>query len=275
MCGTCVLPAGHAGEHEPYFAGGQAIERDLDHVASYIHPSGDRSAIGRIRQAIRSLAALRAPSGEREGASDDELLREAINESADECTPDCDTYGHSPSCQTHSPAAWLIDQQAEIRRLRAEVAALRAEPRDSNATLPSNDFGVLEDLLAESDRLISKWITGQASTRFVSKRLVAMWSAAEPPRDEPEPVAALDAVAIGGSATGANAVLGALGHPVAWLLEVVNPKAHPPRYSIAYTTEAAAHSMAAHDPTHSRVAPLYRAERLTRDTDAGREVEHG
>lgn len=42
------------------------------------------------------------------------LLAKAVNESKSECTPECDSYGHSEACKTLNPCAWLIDQQKKI-----------------------------------------------------------------------------------------------------------------------------------------------------------------
>ena len=55
------------------------------------------------------------------------LLKKAVNDSADECGPDCDDYAHGESCPACDPAKWLVDQQVEIERLRQRVAYLEEE----------------------------------------------------------------------------------------------------------------------------------------------------
>ena len=50
------------------------------------------------------------------------LLKKAVNDSADECGPDCDDYAHGESCPACDPAKWLVDQQVEIERLRSRLA---------------------------------------------------------------------------------------------------------------------------------------------------------
>ena len=64
-------------------------------------------------------------------ADHDGLVR-AVNESADDCTPECDRYGHRDGCKTHSPATWVIALQAErdkiaTERLEYAKALLRRE----------------------------------------------------------------------------------------------------------------------------------------------------
>lgn len=49
---------------------------------------------------------------------DYDLLKRAVNESTNECGPDCDSHGHGDSCPANDGARWLIDQQKEIDRLR-------------------------------------------------------------------------------------------------------------------------------------------------------------
>jgi hypothetical protein len=52
------------------------------------------------------------------------VLRRAVNESTNECAPDCDDHGHADGCPALSPTSWLEDQQREIERLRKEHAEM-------------------------------------------------------------------------------------------------------------------------------------------------------
>lgn len=79
------------------------------------------------------------------------LLKKAVNDSADECGPDCDDYAHGESCPACDPAKWLVDQQVEIERLRsrlemreAQMAALKVEEQPQ--------FLQLQARLAEVER---------------------------------------------------------------------------------------------------------------------------
>ena len=71
------------------------------------------AAADEIERLRRELAEVQTKYG---------LLSSAINESTDECGPDCDDYGHGDKCPSLDPERWLIDQQATIEGLRRELA---------------------------------------------------------------------------------------------------------------------------------------------------------
>lgn len=74
---------------------------------------GAMMAADEIERLRRELAEVQTKYG---------LLSSAINESTDECGPDCDDYGHGDKCPSLDPERWLIDQQATIEGLRRELA---------------------------------------------------------------------------------------------------------------------------------------------------------
>jgi hypothetical protein len=51
-----------------------------------------------------------------------DVLRRAVNESTNECGPDCDDHGHADDCPALSPSSWLEDQQRKIDALEARLA---------------------------------------------------------------------------------------------------------------------------------------------------------
>lgn len=51
-----------------------------------------------------------------------DVLRRAVNESTNECGPDCDDYGHGDGCPACSPSSWLEDQKRRIDALEARLA---------------------------------------------------------------------------------------------------------------------------------------------------------
>jgi hypothetical protein len=51
-----------------------------------------------------------------------DVLRRAVNESTNECGPDCDDHGHGDGCPALSPSCWLEDQQRTIDGLKARLA---------------------------------------------------------------------------------------------------------------------------------------------------------
>ena len=61
---------------------------------------------------------------------DYETLKRAVNESTNECGPDCDDHGHGDQCPANNSAQWLIDQQKEIEQLRARLASFEEDERD-------------------------------------------------------------------------------------------------------------------------------------------------
>jgi hypothetical protein len=70
-----------------------------------------------------------------------EVLKRAVNESTNECGPNCDEYGHGDDCPSCNSARWLEDQQREIERL------LRVEVKYTNLC------NVLNEQTAEIERL--------------------------------------------------------------------------------------------------------------------------
>jgi hypothetical protein len=58
-----------------------------------------------------------------------ELLRQAVNESTNECEPGCNSYGHTDTCPSGDAARWLADQQQEINQLRARLTELEQDAR--------------------------------------------------------------------------------------------------------------------------------------------------
>jgi hypothetical protein len=65
---------------------------------------------GRPLTVCHELATLRSE------LRDYETLKRAVNESTNECGPDCDEHGHGDNCPANSAARWLEDQQREIDR---------------------------------------------------------------------------------------------------------------------------------------------------------------
>ena len=62
-----------------------------------------------------------------------QLLRDAVNDSSGECSPECGTWGHAANCEYVDMAATLVIQQRKLvasqeqgRELEAENVALRA-----------------------------------------------------------------------------------------------------------------------------------------------------
>lgn len=93
------------------------------------------AAADEIERLRRELAEVQTKYG---------LLSSAINESTDECGPDCDDYGHGDKCPSLDPERWLIDQQATIEGLRRELAEAEALLRDAQTyAIDIQDF-VLE-----------------------------------------------------------------------------------------------------------------------------------
>jgi len=54
-----------------------------------------------------------------------ELLRAAVNSSADDCTEACDSYAHREDCKTHDPAAWIMALQSKLESLTKESRFFR------------------------------------------------------------------------------------------------------------------------------------------------------
>lgn len=83
-----------------------------------------------VAHLAKELANTRQLLGELEGIRERyDLLKRAVDESEDECSPNCDRYGHADDCRCVNPAAWLEDQQAEIERLRHELEKERKRER--------------------------------------------------------------------------------------------------------------------------------------------------
>ena len=107
-----------------------------------------------VLKACGELTAIRhgasAPVGEREGT----LAK--IEAAQAEVSRICkERWGGGHGWRTSIPARPDYDTDLIIgAALRSAAAALRAELRDSNATLPSNDFGVLEALLEDTADLL-------------------------------------------------------------------------------------------------------------------------
>jgi predicted nuclease with TOPRIM domain len=80
---------------------------------------------------------------------DYDTLKRAVNESTNECGPDCDEHGHGDNCPANSSARWLEDQQREIERLRELLAAANERAGKLNRRLVE-----LQDAIDSRDKAL-------------------------------------------------------------------------------------------------------------------------
>lgn len=81
----------------------------------------------RDKQILEKSAELAAVQADRDRlAKDYDTLRRAINDNSGECSPGCNSYGHTEDCEYLDDAATMRIQQEKIDALRSELSSLRS-----------------------------------------------------------------------------------------------------------------------------------------------------
>lgn len=120
-----------------------------------------------------------------------EVLRRAVNESTNECGPDCDDHGHGDGCPALSPSSWLEDQQRRIDALEKRLTEAEQEYQDARVVREQ-----LEARLAEAERELAE-VKAAGYAGVLQKRLAGIIGYCAQEGCDGEPYDTINAIATG------------------------------------------------------------------------------